>query len=223
VCGAVEDIVVHHRDGDRGNNAIENLIPLCETCHGKVHGRSDDVPELVRDLGYRPTGDGDTTLRIREELADELYSRKSRGESYEDVIWRLIDPAEGGKAEADRDDDREVPHTPDAVETPDVDDVRTQLKDVTFPSTKERDTCIAAVVAAREYLREYESASMRDFVTDVMPDHPIGYSVPDLEPGERYRGSWWRKVVKPALTALPDVEAPPSGGSDWRYTGGTNE
>jgi|JXWS01.1.fsa_nt_gb hypothetical protein len=33
---------------------------------------------------------GDTSIRISEELADELYERKSRGESYEDVIWRLI-------------------------------------------------------------------------------------------------------------------------------------
>jgi len=32
----------------------------------------------------------DTSIRISEELADELYDRKNRGESYEDVIWRLI-------------------------------------------------------------------------------------------------------------------------------------
>lgn len=32
----------------------------------------------------------DTSIRISAELADELYERKSRGESYEDVIWRLI-------------------------------------------------------------------------------------------------------------------------------------
>jgi len=33
----------------------------------------------------------DTSIRISEDLADELYKRKSRGESYEDVIWRLIE------------------------------------------------------------------------------------------------------------------------------------
>ena len=33
----------------------------------------------------------DTTIRISEDLADELYERKSRGESYEDVIWQLIE------------------------------------------------------------------------------------------------------------------------------------
>lgn len=34
-----------------------------------------------------------TTVRITDELADELYDRKQRGDSYEDVIWRLIEEA----------------------------------------------------------------------------------------------------------------------------------
>jgi len=33
---------------------------------------------------------GRTSIQVSDELADELYSRKKRGESYEDVIWRLI-------------------------------------------------------------------------------------------------------------------------------------
>jgi predicted CopG family antitoxin len=37
---------------------------------------------------------GDTSIRVSDELADELYSRKSRGESYEDVIWSLIERAD---------------------------------------------------------------------------------------------------------------------------------
>jgi len=36
------------------------------------------------------TGMGRTTIQISDELADELYSRKERGESYEDVIWRNL-------------------------------------------------------------------------------------------------------------------------------------
>lgn len=34
---------------------------------------------------------GKTSIQVTDELADELYNRKQRGESYEDVIWRLID------------------------------------------------------------------------------------------------------------------------------------
>ena len=35
-------------------------------------------------------GMGRTTISVSDELADELYDRKQRGDSYEDVIWRLI-------------------------------------------------------------------------------------------------------------------------------------
>jgi len=35
-----------------------------------------------------------TSIRVTEELADELHSRKSRGDSYEDVIWSMIDELE---------------------------------------------------------------------------------------------------------------------------------
>jgi len=34
---------------------------------------------------------GRTSIQVSDELADELYDRKERGESYEDVIWRLIE------------------------------------------------------------------------------------------------------------------------------------
>lgn len=40
---------------------------------------------------------GRTTIQVSDELADELHERKDRGESYEDVIWKLID--EEGESE----------------------------------------------------------------------------------------------------------------------------
>ncbi|MGB9954682.1 hypothetical protein ACOZ4F_20010 [Haloarcula marismortui] len=36
----------------------------------------------------------DTSIRVSEALADELYARKQRGDSYEDVMWRLIERAD---------------------------------------------------------------------------------------------------------------------------------
>lgn len=35
-----------------------------------------------------------TSISVSTELADELHGRKSRGESYEDVIWNLIEEAD---------------------------------------------------------------------------------------------------------------------------------
>jgi len=37
---------------------------------------------------------GKTSIQVSEELADELYTRKKRGDTYEDVIWRLIEGAD---------------------------------------------------------------------------------------------------------------------------------
>lgn len=51
----------------------------------------------------------------------------------------------------------------------------------------------------------------------VMPEHPIGYDIPNLAEDERYRGAWWRNIVRPGLAALPDVEPPARGASKWRY------
>ena len=45
------------------------------------------IPDADPDMGR-------TTIQVSDELADELYSRKGRGESYEDVIWRLIEEAD---------------------------------------------------------------------------------------------------------------------------------
>jgi len=59
-CGTDTDIVVHHVDGDRRNNDINNLMPLCERCHKSVHTtyaapRNEFVSEL-RDKVSRQKG-----------------------------------------------------------------------------------------------------------------------------------------------------------------------
>jgi predicted transcriptional regulator len=86
------------------------------------------------------------------------------------------------------------------------------------PQTVDREAALAAVDAIREYLRENGPASKREVVLEVMPDHSLGYDVPDLEPGERYRGSWWRYVIRPALEAVDDVEYR-NNNADYQYVG----
>lgn len=84
------------------------------------------------------------------------------------------------------------------------------------PQHVDRRDALDAVDAVREYLEEHGPASMREIVTEVMPDHPLGYDVPELEPGDRYRGAWWRKIVRPAIAALDDVEYRESH-SDYQF------
>lgn len=45
------------------------------------------IPDTSADMGR-------TTIQVSDELADELHDRKDRGDSYEDVIWRLIEEAD---------------------------------------------------------------------------------------------------------------------------------
>ena len=37
VCNSQKDLVVHHRDGNRLNNNLVNLITLCRGCHPTIH------------------------------------------------------------------------------------------------------------------------------------------------------------------------------------------
>lgn len=110
-----------------------------------------------------------------------------------------------------------------------VEDVlRDCVADVEFPSTKDREECLEAIRAAYEYLQDHGEATMSEFVREVMPEHPVGYDADaDVEkindPDKRNRSTWWRRVVKPGLQALPDVESPPKGASNWKYTGETDE
>jgi DNA-binding Lrp family transcriptional regulator len=140
------------------------------------------------------------------------------------TVWWLVDERDVS------DTDRRSPATADPAPVdeehdtpPESDAVDGALEDVDFPAGCEREACSAAVYAARDYLRDHGPATKREIVAEVMPDHPLGYDVDGalekVEAGDRYRGAWWRRVVKPGLKALPDVEAPARGASEWRYTG----
>lgn len=124
-----------------------------------------------------------------------------------------IDIATSGLSDADS---SENPEEGSSTDDPHLEDTETALQNLPLPATVDRSDAIEAIRAARSYLHREGRATQRQFIRDVMPEHPLSYEVPDLQEGERYRGSWWRKVVKPGLEALPDVEKPPRGGSDWR-------
>jgi hypothetical protein len=106
----------------------------------------------------------------------------------------------------------------DAVDAADADDDTDAL-----PGTVDRQDAAAAVAAARDYIRDHSGATKQDLVKNVMPDHTLGYDVDaalgKIDAGDRYRGAWWRRVVKPSLKKLDDVQTPPQGASTWRYTG----
>ena len=204
-----------------------------------------DVVDAREDLG-RPVTAGDVVdeLGIARRTAHNklgalvergvLETRKigARGR----VWWRPI-PADSVDTQPPR-DARHSPETPVgderdqsggvAVDTPSTPDAGGEaatetLGDLDFPSGKDRDACSDAVHAARQYLKTERAATMREIVAAVHPDHALGYDVDaalaKVEAGERYRGAWWRRIVKPGLETFEDVEKPARGASEWQYTG----
>lgn len=146
------------------------------------------------------------TVSIPEDLADQVEAELRYGDNRSkwvvDAIERKLD-AEGSEPVRDEPDPEPV-----GVELPD---------DV--PQTVDRDAARAAIQAVLQFLESEGSASQREIVSAVMPKHPLGYDVPELEQGERFRGSWWRRVVKPTLKAHNDIESPGQSGTEWRWVG----
>jgi hypothetical protein len=102
----------------------------------------------------------------------------------------------------------------------DADDDRVALP-TDVPDGVDDDAARDAIDAAREYLRTDGPASAREIVAAVMPEYSLGYDIPELEPGDRYRGAWWRRVVRPGLQRLDDVTHRENH-NDYAYAGETD-
>lgn len=88
----------------------------------------------------------------------------------------------------------------------DADASRDWIDAIDVPQGKDSLDCAEVVIRSRDHLDENGPASARQIVMAVMPDHSLGYDVPDLDTGDRYRGAWWRRIVQPGLQAHPGVE-----------------
>jgi len=148
--------------------------------------------------------------RLRRLRDDGRVSSKKIGAS---LVWFL--PRETGARAthaAETSDDADTPTDTHAAETP-AHAAERETRDDTVPALPDGvptgvddDAARDAIAAVRAFLRTDGPASMREIVTAVMPTHTLGYDVPELEAGDRYRGAWWRKVVQPGLKTLDDVE-----------------
>lgn len=105
-CGSIEQIEVHHKIPlkDGGTNDIDNLIPICRSCHQNVHNRKFDASyhKISKYYGFKVSKDKkakigfiifDTIkrhkrLKIRY-VASEFYKNK-------EVTIRIIQPLKIG-------------------------------------------------------------------------------------------------------------------------------
>lgn len=96
-----------------------------------------------------------------------------------------------------------------------VDVDRDQLRDELPGSGDLLEARVDAIVAMYRYLREHGTAEKDDF-TDLVDVDAVGYASPD---------SVWANMVKgrDTLRALPGVETPPPGRTEWAYRGELDE
>lgn len=43
ICSSDDNVEVHHINGKRWDNSIENLIPVCKECHGNIHSNNNTL------------------------------------------------------------------------------------------------------------------------------------------------------------------------------------
>lgn len=148
------------------------------------------------------------TITVPDDVAAQVQSQLAHGDSrsqwvvdaIEDKLQHDIETERHARAGAGALDDRPVTLPDD------------------LPTTVDEAAARTAIAAVLDYLESHGSATKADLVAEIMPNHPLGYDVPEPDSG-RYRGAWWRRVIKPALKATPAVEPPQPGGSDWRWVG----
>jgi len=184
----------------------------------------------------------DTTIRVSEELAEELYQRKGRTTSYEEYLWELLEKVDQYEENSDTDDIAESGSSKDVAETVTSDGrTDTEAKEETYEELEERidspervgeetrsqlreelagsgdllDARVEEILSMYDYLWEHGSAEKEDLL-DVVDVDAAGYAS---------CGSVWSNMVKgkDTLRVLPGVEKPASGRSEWTYIGENNE
>jgi predicted CopG family antitoxin len=127
---------------------------------------------------------GKTTIQLDDETADRLYERKARGESYDDVVRRLL--GETGGEHSDREGatprDQSVEDSGPEIVVPE-----------SVPQRIAEADARAAIAATLELVASNGGVQRAEIIEEIAPEHPLGYD--DIGP----RGAWWRKVIRPAL------------------------
>lgn len=170
--------------------------------------------------GYKQT-DMPTTISVSETIADELYNRKDRGESYNDVLDRVLRKADAYESDSDLEDMDPTRHraqasasVTDASDDPPVDDLVEAIGYEILPGQGQKlDQRVAALRATVDYLREHGRATPQEFKNDVYPDHSAMY-VDGKDPAR----SWWKNCIYKGMSAVAEQsECVQAAGADGKW------
>jgi hypothetical protein len=173
-----------------------------------------DVVAAVRSYDPAATSEVADELGIERQSADyRLRKLRDTGDVCSkkigaSLVWYLPrERGQGGsgppimKGGFDPDPD---PTTEDEDAAPD-DIARTNTAELAFdtPAGVDHEVATKAIDAAVSAIETEGSLPKREIVRRVMPEYPLKYDYEKvrrkLENGDRYRGAWWRKVIKPGL------------------------
>lgn len=108
-CGSTERIEVHHRDGDRTNDDLSNLLPLCKPHHVQLHrGGLDGFEDELLPLSERPQLDQSKTayqISTDREKWEAWKETVPRSKSLETRIIELIEADTEGRVIETEDDE----------------------------------------------------------------------------------------------------------------------
>ena len=106
-CSSADDVQVHHLDGDRNNNDLDNLIPLCRQCHTKLHSKGlDGLEKLLKPVSERSHIDPQKTsfqFQIDDEKWRQWKNTVPREKSLEKRIIELIEADTEGRVQENED------------------------------------------------------------------------------------------------------------------------
>lgn len=107
-CGASEGIEVHHRDGDRSNNEVSNLLPLCRHCHRRLHRVGlDGLEHELKPIEERSQIDPEKTtyqFSVQKVRWERWKQTVSRSKSLEQRLIELIVADTEGRVQENTDD-----------------------------------------------------------------------------------------------------------------------
>lgn len=92
VCDSDSAVVVHHINGDRSDNRLENLLPVCRHCHTEIHRgniprwSSKLLPREERGHLVNPQGKVNKTLSLSLDVVQRLQEEENQSETVEDAL-----------------------------------------------------------------------------------------------------------------------------------------
>lgn len=199
----------------------------------QLNDTDKEILAFMADVGGRvsPGWIADQTDNSRPYVSQRLKRFKEHGhvEKPHHGLWTLVDDPRDRDPEPAVDIETRPEPTPDRTREPLAESVD-GVADVTeaavaandeLPETVDPAAAAEAVEAVLVWLRPQGSASKSDIVRAVMAEYPLGYdaeaALEAIAAGERYRGAWWRRVIRGTLREHPAVE---ERGTEWRYVEG---